>query len=132
MRSEAEIRKAVETRLKRWGLLLVNGGLWAAVVFVLSQIMPNAGISSGWRGFFSVLMLVWTPVLGLHILSVLYVELREYLVRRAVGRERELYLMRENDDKRKRDRAVSRLELGEDGELVDFPMSEDTNYERRN
>jgi hypothetical protein len=62
---------------------------------------------------------------------VFYVELREYLVRRAIERARHLSRDEGAYEKRKHDDALPRLELGEDGELVDFPMREDTNYERR-
>ena len=119
MRSEAEIRKQVTARLWRLGLFVVDGGLWLAAVFILSQIMPSGGFGQ-FRGLIVLLMLGWTVLLGLHTLWVLGVELREYLVRRAVEREREFYMLHGDYEKSKRDEAIPRL--SDDGELIDFSV----------
>ena len=120
MRSEAEIRRDVVTRLRRRGLFVLNGGLWLMTVFVLSQIMPYASFGTTVRGFLILFMFGWTAALGLHTLWTIYVELREWLVRRAIDREREFYRMRDSYEKRKYVEALPNLAA--DGELIDFPM----------
>ena len=132
MRSEAEIRKQVEDHLKRRGLWVVDAGLWLLAVFFLWTFMPNVGLSTTFKGLTALFMVAWTGVLGAHTLRTIYVELREYLVRRAIERERRYYVMGDEYGKRKRDEAISRLEVGDDGELVDFPDREqDENYAQR-
>lgn len=111
MRSEAEIRKQVETRLRRWSLLALNGILWigvAKLLFVYSQTHSFYGSQSD---IIALVMLGWVALVGLHTLRTIYVELREYLVRRAIRQEHERYA-----DKPKRDET----RLTDDGELVDF------------
>lgn len=119
MRSEAEIRRQVETRLKRRGLLFLDGGLWLAVVFILSKIMPYSSFGTTLNSLLAVFMFLWTGIIGLHFLRTVYVELREWLVRRAIERERQFFQMRDAHEKRKRDDALPRL--SDDGELFDFP-----------
>jgi hypothetical protein len=126
MRSEAEIRREVETRLLRRGLLLLNGGLWAAAVFILSIVMPRGTLGTTLTGLLTVGMLAWTLVLLLHAFRVVYVELRERLVNSAIERERQFYLLRENYEKQKRSEERERADsafvhLSDDGELVDAP-----------
>lgn len=125
MRSEAEIRREVETRLRRRGLLLLNGGLWTGAVLFLALLMPR-GVYGSLTGLIMIGMLAWTLALGLHAFRVVYVELRERLVNSAIERERQFYLLRENYEKQKRfeerDRAdAAFVHLSDDGELVDAP-----------
>jgi hypothetical protein len=119
MRTEFEIRREVESRLRRRGLLVVNGGLWLMAVFILSQIMPYSSFGTTLNGLLVLFMLGWTAALGLHTPWTIYVELREWLVRRAIDREREFYRMRDTYEKRKHSEALSHLT--DDGELIDFP-----------
>lgn len=127
MRSEAEIRSEVLKRFHRWVFLVLNGGLWVAAVFILSQMMPARSFGTTLNGLIVLSMLAWTGLLGLHFLRTIYVELREWLVRRAVERERQLYLAGYFQEKRKRREAPPRL--GDDGDLVDFPADEDETVE---
>jgi hypothetical protein len=70
----------------------------------------------------------------LHTAYVLYVELRERLIRSAIERERQFYLLRDNYEKQKRSEAPddnSRLRLTDDGELIDYPPRKvKADYER--
>ncbi len=118
MRTEAEIRGAVEARLRRWGLLALNGILWvgaAKLIYGYSQY----GNFGQFAGAVILFMIVWAALFGLHALRVFYVELRERLVRRAVEREREFYQLQVAYEKRKHEEPLPRL--SDDGELIDFP-----------
>lgn len=123
MRTEFEIRREVERRLRRRGLFVLNGGLWLMVVFILAQIVPYASFGTTLRGLLVLFMLGWTGVVGLHFLRTVYVELREWLVARAIERERAFYQMRDIYEKRKYDEIPPRLM--NDGELIDFPDWQD-------
>lgn len=131
---EAEIRKQVEDRLKRRGLFLADAGLWLMTFLFLWVMRPEGRFVSAMI-FFAFL---WTGVLGLHFMRTAYVELRDYLVARAIERERSAerrYYVTAGEpyEKPKRaDRAApptyepstyepsTRLDLNGDGELVDF------------
>ena len=131
MRSEAEIRSEVETRLRRRLMLFLHGALWvvgAAIVYRVTRFSSFGSLT----GMVMLLLLAWTGMLGLHVLRVGYVELRERLVRGAIERERQFYLLRDNYEKRKRSEERGRSEehereestvvhLSDDGELVDAP-----------
>ena len=124
MRSEAEIRREIEARLRRRGLLLLNGGLWSAAVFILSQIFPSRSLGTTLTSLIVLWMLAWTAVLGLHFLRTVYVELREWLVRRAIDREQRIYYVNSTYEKRKRVDVLPPLEDDEEiieDALVDFP-----------
>ncbi len=132
MRSDAEIRKQVEDRLKRRLLFVADGGLWLVTMIVLWQVSAYSSFG-GFSGVIALIMLAWLGIVGLHFLRTVYVELRDYLVNRAIERERRYYVTRDEyaDDtyyeKRKRDSdaAIPRLELNDDGELVDFDFAAD-------
>lgn len=119
MRSDVEIRREVEARLRRRGWLMLDGGGWIAAVVLLALTMPNNSFGTSLVGLILVSMLAWTGVLGLHVLRTLYVEVREWMVRRAIDQEYQMYRIREAVEKHKRDDAAARL--SSDGELVDFP-----------
>ncbi len=136
MRSEAEIRKQIEDHLKRRGLWLVDAGLWALAVFSSLAFMRSHIVSTTINYLVPLFMLAWTGVLGLHTLRTVYVELRDYLVRRAIDRERHYYVMEDEyapeRGKRKHDDSAPRLT--DDGELVDFPADfsdEEDSYAQR-
>ena len=137
MRSEGEIRHEVETRLRRWGFLALNGILWvgaAKLIYGYSQY-DNFGRFSGVVVLF---MLGWLVLVGLHALRTIYVEGREWLVRRAIAREREFYVLQNAYEKPKRDESVSLSDdarpslQAEDGELVDFPFSHESEPKVKN
>lgn len=123
MRSEAEIRKQVEDHLKRRLLLVLDGGLWLAAVFFLWRYSITSSLGS-FEGLAILFMLGWTGIVGLHTLRTIYVELREYLVKRAIERERRTYVTFSDDEtmKRKHDDAIPRL--SDDGELIDFEFAD--------
>ncbi len=134
MRSEAEIRKQVEARLRRRGLFALNAILWFASGMFLWLGRGVYYFITDYSNTLLNLMLLWTFVLGLHFLYTVYVELRDWLVGRAVERERRYYVMSGDDEKPKRDAAVARLELTDDGELIDyeFPdLADQQKIERR-
>jgi len=123
MRSEAEIRREVETRLRRRSMLVLHGVLWvvAAVVVYRITLFSSFGSLSGLIIF---AMFMWTLLLGLHLLRTVYHELRERLVRNAVERERQFYLLRDHYEKQKRSEQREEfgvVHLSDDGELVDAP-----------
>ena len=125
-RTEAEIRSEVTSRLRRLSLLLLDGGLWLAAVLILSQLMPGRSFGTTLNGLITISMLGWTIIVVLHIIRVAYIEMRERLVRSAIERERQFYLLRENYEKRKRTEERnyddSLLRISDDGELVDYPQ----------
>ena len=141
MRSEGEIRREVEGRLKRRGLLIADGGLWLLVGFGLVEFTEYRSLrfSEPWPTVIILFMLFWGALLGLHTLAVLYIEVREWMVQRAIAREREFYALKMAYEKRKRDDSASRnIErsrplIAEDGELISFPEYEieDTEYAQR-
>ncbi len=88
MRSEAEIRKQVETRLRRWGLLALNGILWVGAAKLILVYSQTHGFYANQSDIILLIMLGWVSLVGLHALRTIYVELREYLVRRAIRQER--------------------------------------------
>lgn len=121
MRSEADIRREVEGRLRRRGLFVLNAVLWAGTAALLWITAAYVSFG-GFAGLVIWLMIAWAGVVGLHFLRTVYVELREWLVRRAINNERRTYVMRDEYDIEKPKRAsVSRLEMTDDGELIDFP-----------
>ena len=132
MRSEDEIRREVEGRLRRRGLLIVDGGLWLLVGFGLFEYTQYRSVpfSEPWPTVLIFFMLFWGALLGLHTLAVLYIEVREWMVRRAIEREREFYALQNAYEKRKRDDSASRSmdeappRIAEDGELITFPYDE--------
>ncbi|MBI1256329.1 MAG: hypothetical protein GC204_02555 [Chloroflexi bacterium] len=130
MRSEQEIRREVEGRLKRRGLLLLDGGLGALVVFFLYQFSRYRSFGDPWAGLILLFIFGWFAFGILHTAYVLYVEAREWLVQRAITREREFYALKMAYEKRKRDDSFSLNEYGsrprisEDGELISFPEDE--------
>lgn len=148
MRSEVDIRREVEAHLRRRGLFLLDGGLWAAAVVFLWQFTRYSGFGTTLSGLIVLFMLGWTAALGLHFLRTVYVEVREWLVRRAIQREREFYVLQDAYEKRKRDFTPARLEnrsdarlgnsrdftdarLENDGELIDFPGWDDATKTKR-
>lgn len=120
MRSEAEIRREIESRLRRRGLLLVNGAAWSVVVFILSQIFPSRSLGTTLTSLLVLWMVGWTMVLGLHFLRTIYVEMREWLVSRAIARERSAYDLRDSAYAKPKRREEARL--SDDGEFVDEPL----------
>src|SRR5664279_3117144 len=106
-------------------------------------IRDSLYLGEPWDTLFVFFMLAWLGLVGLHTLRVLYVELREWLVRRAVERERQFYVLQDAYEKRKHGESFSRAaddtfpRSTDDGELIDFPVSQDQHeevkakYERR-
>ena len=141
MRSEAEIRRQVETRLRRWGLLALNGILWvgaAKLIYGYSQY----GNFGQFTGAVALFMVAWAALLGLHALRTFYVEGREWLVRRQLSGNASFMGCKKNANgmTRLRYRMISRFSLpaddgeysvvpfrheADDGALVDFPFSEE-------
>jgi hypothetical protein len=76
----------------------------------------------GWTTSAAFFMGLWACLVGLHAFWVIYVELRERLVRKAIERERRYYQIGDSFQKPKRRAAAPRLR--DDGELVDYPASE--------
>lgn len=131
MRSEAEIRKHIEDHLKRRGLWVVDAGLWLLAVFVFRESMLG-GYSTTVNYLATLFMLAWMAALGAHTLRTVYVELRDYLVNRALEREQHYYVMEDGRSKRKRNEARPRLAIDDDGELVDFlAEDEEESYAQR-
>ena len=130
MRSEAEIRKQVEARLRRWALVLLNVILFVGVIkgLALFTSVRTDGLSQTDL----ILLTLWASLIGLHVLRTVYIEVREIAVRRAVVGESKQYQQHEHYEKRKHDDAL--LRLGDDGELIDFPLvdneDEKSRYER--
>ncbi len=79
MRSEAEIRKQVEARLKRWLFLIADGGLWFAAVFFYRSSGGFLNLGQ-FAGAGSLLLTLWFVVVGLHTLWTFYATLRDWLV----------------------------------------------------
>jgi hypothetical protein len=132
MRSEAEIRRQVESRFHRWVYLFAHGGAWLAVAFGLFLYARRTLVPVGWTDSAFIVMVMWGMLVGLHFLRTVYVESREWLVRRTIDREMREYVLREAYEKRKRDEATERLSSdGGDGELIDFPDKPKAEYERR-
>ncbi len=132
MRSEAEIRKQVEARLKRWLFLIIDGGGWLSATFILWQTASYRSFGQ-FSGAVAIFMLLWLGVVGLHFLRTIYVELRDWLVHRAVERERRYYVMSSDAEKPKREADVTRLELTDDGELIEFDdLEAEDSYVQRN
>lgn len=116
MRSEAEIRKQVETRLRRWGLVALNGILLIGAAKLIFAYSQNHDFMGSQADVIIALMIGWVALVGLHFLRTVYVELREYLVRRAIDQERNsthaAYEKPKHDE--------TQLSLSDDGELADF------------
>ena len=129
-RTEAKIRSEVPNRLKRRGLLLLNGGLGVLAVFLLYQFTRFSSFGEPWSTLILLFMLGWFVLGILHTAAVAYVELRERLVRSALERERQFYLLRDNYEKQKRaeirerDLDASYLRIADDGELIDYPETQ--------
>lgn len=123
MRTESEIRKQVELRFRRWALLLLNGGAWIVIGAGLYLYSRYVGVPVGWLDSVVLVLMLWGGLVGLHLMRTVYVELREWLVRRAIERERAFYRMRDTYEKRKHSEALPNLT--EDGELIDYPDWQD-------
>jgi len=127
MRSEGEIRREVEGRLRRWGLLILNGILWVGAAKLLYGY-SEYGNFGRFSGAVVLFMLVWAALVGLHVLRTLYVEGKEWLVKRAIAREREFYRLQSVYEKRKRGESASLPDdsrfslLEEDGEYPGVPF----------
>jgi hypothetical protein len=136
MRSEAEIRRQVETRLRRWGLLALNGILWIGAAKLLYGFAQYSSFGR-FDGLIVLLMVGWAVLLGLHALRTFYVEGRERLVQWAIKREHQVYGWQPLDEKPKRAEsasrpAESRVSLqADDGELVDFPFSQEADVKAK-
>jgi hypothetical protein len=122
MRSEAEIRHEIEKRFNRWVFLFVNGGLWVVVGVGLYLYSRYQSVPAGWIDSAILFLMLWGLLVGLHFLRTVYIEKRDWLVRRAIEHERKAYLLSNTYEKHKRDNAFSRLR--DDGELIDFPTDE--------
>ena len=142
MRSEAEIRRQVETRLHRWGMLALNAILWIGAAKLIDAYIQYASFYGGARDGIVLVMVLWLSLIGLHALWVFYREIREGLVRWAIAREHQVYGWQPMDEKPKRRESASlpdesRLSLPVDdgeypgvpsrhepdtGTLVDFPF----------
>jgi hypothetical protein len=126
MRSEAEIRREVEQRFNRWVFLFMNGGLWIVVGAGLSLYSRYQGVPAGWIDSVLLFLMFWGLLVGLHFLRTVYVEKRDWLVRRAIEHERKAYLLGNTYDKRKRGETLPRLsdDVNIEDALVDFPADE--------
>src|ERR1700710_1879062 len=91
MRSEVEIRRQVETRLHRWGLLTLNAILWGGAAKLIDAYVQYASFYGGARDGIVLVMVLWLNLIGLHALWVFYGEIRERLVRWAITREHQVY-----------------------------------------
>jgi hypothetical protein len=139
MRSEAEIRREIEGRLRRRAFLLLHGALWAIITFSLFIYARNWGIPPGmesmpvgWTTSAAFFMGLWACIVGLHAFWVIYVELRERLVWQAIERERRYYDLGDSYAKPKRREIPPRQSDDESIEdaFVDFPDTSD-NHESR-
>ncbi|MBI1256328.1 MAG: hypothetical protein GC204_02550 [Chloroflexi bacterium] len=128
MRSDAEIRRQVERRVRRWGLLALNAILWvgaAKLIYVISERYSFSGKAEDVGILF---MVGWAALVGLHALRTFYVEGREWLVRRAIAQEHQRYGLPE---KRKRDDSASLPDEtwfslpADDGEYTVVPFRDD-------
>jgi hypothetical protein len=122
MRSEAEIRKQTVTRMRRLFLLTLNGGLWITAALAIYLYTRDHAFMGALQVTVGLGMLIWMTVIGLMAARTVYVEVTEFVVYRAIERERRDYLMRETYEKRKRDDAS--LRLSDDGELIDWNADE--------
>ena len=123
MRSEAEIRKQVEARVRRWGLLALNGILWVGAAKLIYGYSQNYSFIGSQSDVIVVVMVGWVIAVGLHFLRTVYVELREWLVQRAIQRERQRYAQDDAYEKHKHDE--SPLLMSDDGELTGLPVWND-------
>jgi hypothetical protein len=136
MRSEGEIRREVEGRLRRRGLLILDGGLWLVAGFAIYNY-AQYGKFGIYGNIIVAFILVWTALVGLHTLAVLYIEVRERLVRQAIEREYQFYMMKNAYEKRKYDDSPSRnvdgsrRRIAEDGELIDLPVTYDDDVDEK-
>lgn len=126
MRSEAEIRREVESRLKRRGLVLLHGALWVIITTSLYLYARVQNTPVGWSTSAVFFMGLWACLIGLHAFTVIYVELRERLVRKAIERERKHYQIGDTYYGKRKRVDDPPLLLEDDGEiveddLVDFP-----------
>ncbi len=118
MYSEIAISRQVEARLNRRVLLVADGSAWMFFLWVFKFTS-----FARFEGMAVLIALIWTGVLGLHFLGMAYIELRDWLVRRAIEHERRAYVA----EKPKRGR-VKRFELIDD----EFPeAAEQWKIERR-
>jgi hypothetical protein len=102
-----EIRRRINRRMWRWGSVAVHGILWVVGSGMLSIAnVPN-------EEFYIV---AWMGLVALHALFIGMMEWRNAALEHAIKRERERL-----EEKPKR----GRLELNEDGELVDIGEYED-------
>ncbi len=114
MYSEMTIARQVEARLNRRLLLVADGSGWAFFLWVFKYTS-----FAHFEGMAVLLALIWTGVLGLHFLWTVYAELRDWLVQRAIKHEQRFYVA----EKPKRT-ARPRLDLADDGELIDYEFPE--------
>lgn len=118
MRSEAEIRRQVAARFRRWAFLLLDGGLWLVTMYGRVQLEHTYGLAILRGDSGNNILLGWSVLFIAHLLYMLYVETRDLLVRRAVTHE-----YHHEKRKHKRDETVAPRSamLADDGELIDFP-----------
>ncbi len=122
MYREISIREQVEARLDRRLLFAADAGAWLFYLWVFKYTS-----FAHFEGMAVFLALIWMGVLGLHFLWTFYAELRDWLVQRAVERERR-YAFAQDAIYEKPKRA-RRFELIDDAE---FPESADSRQiERR-
>ena len=87
MYSEIAIARQVEMRLNRRVLLVADAGAWVFYLWVFKYTS-----FAHFEGMAVLIALLWMGVLGLHFLWTIYVELRDWLVRRAIEHERHFYV----------------------------------------
>ena len=136
MRSDAEIRNLVESRLRRWGLLVLNIILWVGAAKLVYGVTQTSSFGQ-FTGAIVLIMVAWAALVGLHALRTFYVEGKERLVQWAIKREHQVYGWQPLDEKPKRDESASRPEesryslQADDGELVDFPFSQEADVKAK-
>ncbi|MFN8449629.1 MAG: hypothetical protein U0521_13850 [Anaerolineae bacterium] len=82
MRSEAEIRRQVAARFRRWAFLLLDGGLWLVTMYGRVQLEHTYGLAILRGDSGNNILLGWSVLFIAHLLYMLYVETRDLLVRR--------------------------------------------------
>ncbi len=143
MRHEADIRREVEGRIRRRGLLLLHLLLWAVISLSLFLYSRIQWVPAGWIASAAMTMAIWLLIVGLHGFWVGYVEVRDRAVRSAIERERQFYLLRDHYEKSKRSEEHARSDerervtadsfrMTDDGELIDYPDKQrvKVDYER--
>ncbi len=92
MRSEAEIRKQVEARLKRWLFLIIDGGAWLGAAFILWQTASYRSFGQ-FSGALALFMLLWLVRRRAALPADDLRRTARLLGARAVERERRYYVM---------------------------------------